>query len=69
MTGSRVGGRCCVLDVRTIRVGYGGGDVYECEAILNPTTQDTELPDGTLESTIEFTRLNDWRLVDERETV
>lgn len=52
---------------RTICVKSDGGDVYECEAFVNLDPLSVDLPDGNIETTIEFARLSDWRLVDERE--
>lgn len=51
------------LELRTIQARSSNGNVYACEAILHPVTQDRELPDGNREVAIEFTRLNDWRRV------
>ncbi len=52
-----------MFDLRTIRVKAEGGDVYECEAFVNLDPLSVELPNGDIESTIEFTRLSEWRQV------
>lgn len=53
-----------MLEERTIRIQSEGGTVYECEAMVNLDPLAVDLPDGTVQTTVEFTKLSEWRIVE-----